>query len=240
MRTARATGLPWTPATRRASSAAAVSFESGWPPTAQEKPPLLAWWASSQRGRLLRRVPEREHRPARRVERRADPAARRRRALQAVEQRGRVSAERLLGERDEGDVGRRRERRLLRLAGTRASPVAARAGGGEAEHGPRRERGVCRSTLLRERSAARVRLHELHGGDRRGPARPGTGATSIRPLCAAGCGSARASVATPVRSRAPARSSQPHGTGRTTAPGRARPRARPWCAGRTRTRARGP
>ena len=158
--TARVTGAPCTPATRSASSAAAVSFESGWPPTAQEKPPLFAWCASSQRVVCFDDRPSAS--TAQHVELTVVPMRPfGPRAPQPVEQRGRVRAERLLGERDERDVGRRRERRLLRLqVGER--PRRRLAGCGEAEHRPGRQRSVRGPVRLRERAAARVALHELH------------------------------------------------------------------------------
>ena len=118
------TGAPWTPATRSASSAAAVSFESGWPPTAHAKPPAFAWRASSQR--VVAGVERPSASTAQQVEltRLADLARSAGARAQPVEQRGRRRAERLLGERDERDVGRRAQRCFLRLqVGERARCV---------------------------------------------------------------------------------------------------------------------
>ena len=163
--TARVTGAPCTPATRSASSAAAVSFESGWPPTAQEKPPLFAWCASSQRVVCFDDRPSAS--TAQQVELTVVPmrpfgdSARCRRSRSAAGCAPSASSASATSATSVGvaSVG------LLRLqVRERAGRLLARRR--EAEHRPGRQRSIRGPIRLRERAAVRVRLHELHRRDR--------------------------------------------------------------------------
>ena len=143
---ARATGFPLTPAALSASIAAAVSFESGLPPRSHEKPPFLDCDAEEVRDEHLRRrtacLPDRQDRPHGLVHLR-------RCLRQPCEQRGGVSSERRFRERDQGNVRRLRQLRLMQLE-VRQCVARVASARPQTERGPRRELRIRNTTGLRE------------------------------------------------------------------------------------------